>query len=218
MCRIAAFSSSHDIPIKPFLEKLSLMAKSGKKSPHPDGWGYFALNERGIVSVVRSDEAIFEREIRSTFKASILVAHARKASKGTPKTADQSHPLILLKDDLIVLAHNGLLKDAKKSFLGLDTEDIILEIGEKGVDRAIENLLKRRFSAINLVFFKKGLLYALRCARKNLDYYTLFLKSSEDSVIIYSERMEEGMEELENGEMIVARKGKVVERRRWECG
>jgi hypothetical protein len=49
MCRMIAFSSKEEIEALPYFERLRWMAKCGKRSPHPDGWGFFCVSQEQIL-------------------------------------------------------------------------------------------------------------------------------------------------------------------------
>ncbi len=216
MCRIVAFSCNEDVEIQPFLEYLIYLSEHGKNNPHHDGWGYFGLNSEGLLSVVRSKNPITEDKPKSNFKAKVFIGHVRKASPGTDTTYDQAHPLLHLKDArLTALVHNGLLRDAKKIFLNLDTEDILLEISKNGIYDGIERLLKRDFKSLNMVLYKEGFVYALRLAKEKLDYYTLYYKETKNMIFLCSEEIEDEMIPLKNGTMLKVKDGTIMERKHW---
>ncbi len=207
MCRMIGFSAQSDIPIQPFLERLLEMAKYGKRAPHPDGWGYFALSSSGLVSYVKTSRPIFESEISSVFKAKLLIAHARKASKSTLKGNDQAHPLMLMKnEDVYVLAHNGFI-EAPSGELGMDSEYILRIFSKHGPIEGANRLLSESYKSLNFLLFHNDTLYAFRACRENCDYYTLFLKEENGVAIISSES--DGRL-LKNGELVELRNGRVA--------
>ena len=215
MCRMLAFSSSGDIAIKSYLNKLKKMAKDGMKAPHKDGFGYFALNSSGIFSFVKSKDSIIDKDITTDFKAKLLIAHARKASPRTKKRDDQAHPFSFYKDDkLTILAHNGSLKEYSSNVLGVDTEEVLKIVAEEGFERGILTLSKKNYRALNLLVFQEGFLYVLRLTKVSFDYYTLYMMENDRLVVLSSEKICKGMHPLENGEALKIKDGEVI--KRWQ--
>ncbi|MCD6449309.1 MAG: class II glutamine amidotransferase [Thermotogaceae bacterium] len=215
MCRMLAFSSISDIAIRGYLNKLKKMAKDGKKAPHKDGFGYFALNSCGIFSLVKSKNSIIDKNITTDFKAKILIAHARKASPETKKGDDQAHPFSFYKNgNLTVLAHNGSLKEYSSDVLGVDTEQVLRIIAEEGFEEGTKTLSKMNYRALNLLVFQNDFLYALRLTSAGFDYYTLFVAEKDGLVVVSSESVFKGMQPLENGQALKIKDGEVM--KKWQ--
>ncbi len=222
MCRMIAFSASEDIPIQPFLDHLLWMASSGKRAPHPHGWGYFVLNASGFASVVKSQRPIFVDVPKSQLKASVGLFHARKASKGTAINLDNAHPYVIFNGSLHVLAHNGGIEDVSEQeseglSTGVDSEMILRNIVEFGVEEGYRRLCRRRTSSLTFFYYFHPRLYALRHCTRLCDYYTLFYKVKNGTVLVSSEPISEGWEELGVGELLVLERGSILDRRVIEC-
>ncbi len=216
MCRMAAFSSERTVDIKPYFDHLQRMAKEGKKSPHPHGWGMFCVGG-GKVIYHRSEKAAFEDE-PPIFRANLCIMHARKASPGTKVWPYAVHPFLFMKDGKIfALAHNGSLdlaeEEKERLIFGVDTE-ILLERMAEGWFEGLVKLAGRASSLTTLVSDGEKL-WAFRCCTKSCDYYTLFLREEEGIVVISSEG--EGRE-LRNGELLGIENGRIVSSRVLACG
>jgi len=211
MCRMVAFSSSNDVAVKSYLNKLKKMAKEGMHAPHKDGFGYFALNSSGIFSFVKSKDSIIDKNITTNFKAKLLIAHARKASSKTKKGDDQAHPLSFYKNGkFTILAHNGSLKEYSSIVLGMDTEEVLKVIAEEGFEKGVLSLSEKDYRALNLLVFQNDFLYVLRLANAKLDYYTMYIMEKEKLIVLSSERIYKNMRLLGNGEALKIKDGKVV--------
>lgn len=215
MCRMIAFSSERDVEVSHFIYKLRKMAREGKKSPHPDGWGFFCRDSLGNVFYNRSTRPIFEDEVPN-FLASNCIIHARKASPGTTKGILSVHPFLFLKGEKIfALAHNGSVKvDEKESMrIGVDTELIIKQL----LQGDLEDIPKKFHDATSTTLFLSdgNVISAMRCCWEQCDYYTLFLREEEGVIVISSEGKGK---ELRNGEIVVLRSGKIVDVKLVDCG
>ncbi len=218
MCRMIAFSSKRDVRVSRFVGDLKWMAKSGKKSPHPNGWGFFCKDSLGNVFYSRSTRPIFEDEFPD-FLASSCIIHARKASPGTSKGLFSVHPFLFVrKDSILALAHNGSVKvsESEKRFLriGVDTE-LIINLLIKGDLKDIPERFRGRATSATLLLSDGKRITAMRCCWKECDYYTLFLKEESGLVMVSSEG--EGRE-LENGEVITMEDGRIVDVKLVDCG
>ncbi len=206
MCRMIAFSSEDEIDVKPFFERLKKMAREGKRSPHPDGWGIFCVSGNQVV-YLRNEKPIFESEIPG-LKAKLCILHARKASPGTRKSVISTHPFLFLRNGKIhAFAHNGSLEVSKeeleRTVTGVDTE-LMMEFLSSG---DIEDLIEK-FSGPSLTFLMSDgeSLWAFRYCRKECDYYTLFLEEKEGLIVVSSEG---NGRELDNGEIVVVAGGEI---------
>ncbi len=217
MCRMLAFSSKVDVKVTPFFVQLKEMARSGKKSPHPDGWGFFCRDSLGNIFYNRSIIPIFEDKF-PVMNSMLCLMHARKASPGTSKGIFSVHPFLFIKDGKVhAIAHNGSVRlsqdDREGLKTGVDTEMIIRLISNHGLD-AVPGRFSAGSSSATLLLTDGEYLTVFRCCWKSCDYYTLFLREEEGLVVISSEG--EGRE-MENGELAVVRGGKVIYRKIMDC-
>lgn len=220
MCRMIAFSSSEDVEIKPFVDHLIWMASSGKRAPHPHGWGYFVSNSSGFLSVVKSERPVFVDMPKSDLKASVGIFHARKASKGTRINPDNAHPYVIFDGRLHVLAHNGGIEDIEDGeapTTGVDSELILRRVIELGVEEGFRSLCTRKASSLTFFYYTPKRLHALRHCTRLCDYYTLFYKEEGGVVVISSEPVSEGWKELDRNELLVVEGGKILEKRVIDC-
>ncbi len=208
-----AFSSKSDVPVQKYLDHLVWMASSGKRAPHPHGWGYFLMDSTGFVSIVKSPRPIFVDSPKTNLKAKIGLFHARKASKGTIIDADSTHPYIIYNGKIHVLIHNGGIADGFESpTTGVDTEYILRTIVERSVKDAYCQLSKLKASSITFVYFDGEKMYVLKHRTKLPEYYTLFYKVEGGVFVVASEPMDDDWKEMENGELIVVKDGSILER------
>ena len=218
MCRMVAFSSEKDVRVSRFIDYLKRMAENGKKSPHPDGWGFFCKDTLGNVFYNRSTRPIFEDEFPD-FLASSCIIHARKASPGTSKGLLSVHPFLFLKgDSVLALAHNGSVNvnegEKKVLRIGVDTELIINFLSKGDLDDLPKEFRGRATSTTLLISDGKRIT-AMRCCWKECDYYTLFLREENGLVMVSSEG--EGRE-LRNGEAVTMEDGKIIDVKLVDCG
>ncbi len=216
MCRMVAFSSERDVKVSRFIYKLRKLAREGKKSPHPDGWGFFCRDSAGNILYNKSTLPVFEDDIPD-FRASNCIIHARKASPGTSKGILSVHPFLFKKDDKIfALTHNGSVKvdDREDLRMGVDTELIIRSL-IKGDLEDIPKIFRNGSTSTTLFLSDGDRISAMRCCWKSCDYYTLFLEEDSGIVTISSEGKGR---ELKNGERVTLESGKIVDVKFVDCG
>jgi predicted glutamine amidotransferase len=217
MCRMIAFSSKSEIDAFPYFERLKEMAEHGKRSPHPDGWGFFCVSNEQVL-YHRSEKPIFGDDFPS-FKARLCIVHARKASLGTRKSVLSVHPFLFLKGGKIhSLAHNGSVsfdeKEIEELVTGVDTELMMKILANGDVEEMVESF-KNRSSSLTFLMSDGTSLRAFRCCYKECDYFTLSVEESDGLVVISSEG---SGRELKNGELILVKDGEIVEKNIVECG
>ena len=163
---------------------------------HRDGWGVAWLDDRGW-HVYKEPIALYESRkaeelTKSVIRGRIIVSHVRLASVGGVRR-ENTHPWLYRGR---VFAHNGTIHDKQKllSLLSEEYRDFegdtdsemffhlvvqeVNSIGDpvEGIMNAVEKIIKNctRFSSLNFIASDGERLYALRYARRGLDYYTLY--------------------------------------------
>ena len=210
-----AFSAKNDVEISRFVYKLRKMARKGKKSPHPDGWGFFCKDSFGNILYNRSIVPIFDDDVPN-FRASSCIIHARKASPGTSKGILSVHPFLFTKGEKVfALAHNGSVKVEKRDVLrmGVDTE-LIVRVLSKGSLEDIPRKFHDGSTSTTLFLSDGNMITAMRCCWKSCDYYTLFLEEEDGIITISSEG---NGRELRNGEIVTLKDGKIIDVKLVDC-
>lgn len=221
MCRMLGFISREPIPISRYLQEVSQslhwLSFHGQKAPHRDGlglaykdtdnqemklyrWGRVELTQYGEIT----DLPNFPTGVRTT----LLIAHARKASKAYEHlaTSAQAHPLF--KDD-IYLAHNGTIHDVDKLNTqgDTDTQRLLHWLACHWKPRTpskLQETLKRllglvkKYTALNLLITEGSHLYAFCCYSDNPEYYTLHYRLDLEGglAIVASEPLDSGSWQL----------------------
>jgi len=150
MCRMIGFSFQRDSSINNLFKSLQDMSKNGLKSPHPHGFGIYALNEKNEVLFHKFEEPIYEKEI-SFPNLKIGIIHARKASPNFPIGFLQIHPFV--DDKGTAFCHNGTIFTLKRNNIKYsfpkkvlkEASDIDTAINSKEIDR------RKDFRNLNII-------------------------------------------------------------------
>jgi predicted glutamine amidotransferase len=217
------FLSREPIPIRRYLVEaprgLLYMSLHGKKAPHRDGFGYAYRDTSGRMAVHRWGKEDLDRVpdgLPGDLDPSItlLIAHVRKASPeyGARLTDQEAHPFAV---EGLVLAHNGTIRDAEAldAGSGIDSQRIARWLSRawqprtpEALARALEELLARvrDYTAVNLLLTEGTSLYAFCCFTQDPDYYTLWYRAVEETVVVASEPVDDGpsWQPLSNGELL----------------
>jgi len=122
MCELFGISASQPIPVRRELEEFRL--RGGLEADNPDGWG-LAWLEQGAFHLVKEPmpayrSALFE-ELSEQTRASLIIAHVRKARHPPVNTMDNTHPF---RSECCgkewVFAHNGLVPE----IVGMEQENL----------------------------------------------------------------------------------------------
>jgi len=162
---------------------------------NPSGWGIAWFNgkewrlHREPIALYESRRA---REYVRAVRGLIIVSHVRLATHGD-KRVENTHPWLYR--GRYVFAHNGsldretlleLLLPEYRDLEGETDSEVLFHLvvqetestGDftEGVRRAVEKIRSAgvRFNSLNFVASDSVNLYALRYAKSNLDYYTLY--------------------------------------------
>jgi len=199
MCRFVAVISREDIPLQQYFSFLFTQAKSGKRAPHPDGFGFWIKSSRGDY-VYKSTLPIWENDV-AVPEGKIGFFHARKrGEKGARVDIRNVHPFV--RDG--VFMHNGILNIPRhpRAIGNTDTESFFLTLLDYGVQEGIEKVMQNyEFKSLNFVMYYKEKIYVFRAAKKLQDYFTIFLKREKDRIIISTEKDNGSWEEVGNGEL-----------------
>ena len=139
-CRLAAYNSHSEAFTSDIFSALTYSAKNDPYakpldfSSHGDGWGYSILTyNQGFTSIhfYKTLTPVWRDRHKPplTVKRSIGVLHARKASRGMPISAAETHPYTVELQDgtLLFIAQNGGVK--KEPIIR-----ILEEMGQKHLD------------------------------------------------------------------------------------
>ena len=193
MCRL--FGLYANVPVSvtfSFYEARTSMYELSRRNPH--GWGIAWFDghrwhlEKEPLALYESKKA---HEVARSVRGLIIISHVRRATRGEPRY-ENTHPWIYRG---FVFAHNGhvdrekllrLVKVEYRDFEGETDSEVLfhfivqeaLEAGDfvEGVKRAVEKINREgvHYSSLNFLASDGVKLYALRYARRNLDYYTLY--------------------------------------------
>jgi glutamine amidotransferase len=230
MCRLFGLYANKSVNVYfSFFEARKSLKKQSYGNPH--GWGiaWFNGSEWKLYKepqpLYKSSKA---EELIKEVSGIIIISHVRYATYGEPKT-ENTHPWLY--KDCYVFAHNGSINDREKllSLLSQNYKDLEGETDSEalfhlivqetensgdfieGVKRAIAKINSNNiyYTSLNFVASDGRKLYALRYARKNLDYYTLYyLKRPPEGLKI--ERVSEKTAQLIKMKLKVGEKAVVV--------
>lgn len=215
MCRMIAFASAKPVDASPFLARLSDFSLGGNLvdgwekragGNHPDGWG-IAWREEGEIRLLRSGKPACAdprfRDVRP--RTDLFIGHVRYASNTATVNASNSHPFL---SDGVALAHNGTFRgkvgeeaerrNVSDTLVFLERLcGIWRERNYQGLGKAIREIIDDTnlvgdYSAANLLVATPKSLFAMRRFRRNEDYYTLYLRSSNGQVVAASQPLDAG--------------------------
>ncbi len=195
MCRLFGLVANKKVNVSFSFEKADIPFQSLGKS-NPDGWGIGYYDMQGLkvfkepINIQNSNEV---EKIAKDVESNIIIAHVRKASKGSKKK-ENTHPFSYKN---WVFAHNGTvykkdelkekLKPEYKQKIKGETDSEVLfywvlqnindEGGDpiKGIKKAVSNIKsKEEASSLNFILSDGNNMYVLRKAFKNIDYYSLY--------------------------------------------
>ncbi len=200
MCRFVAVFSKKIIEMDEYVEWVKGQARKGKRSPHPDGFGYWIKGDGEYH--LRTTAPAWEVDI-SVPRGRVAFIHARKAGEeGAPVSLNNVHPFIIGKN---VFMHNGLVRMPRHPAAvgGTDTESYFLTLLDMGVEEGLRHIGERYdFVSLNFVMWKDGKFMIFRAAREREDYFTLWVKQ-EDTIVVSTEKGEGEWNEVPNGELWV---------------
>ncbi|GAB4373112.1 MAG: hypothetical protein Kow00128_22430 [Deltaproteobacteria bacterium] len=214
MCRMLAVAAARPVLLSPFLEHLRRFCLHGhlverwERRPggnHPDGWGVAYRQENKTVRIRGGLPAAKDPRLRRiTASSDRFLGHVRYASETGPVSEENAHPFFV---EGVALAHNGTIRgtigeeSARRKVS--DTLVFLERLTAIWRDRtlpalaeALSRLLSDRalvgnWSAANLVILAGESIFALRCFRRDPDYYTLFLRTEPEAVTVSSEPLDD---------------------------
>jgi glutamine amidotransferase len=230
MCRLFGLYANKLVNVYfSFFEARKSLKEQSHRNPH--GWG-IAWFDGFKWDLYKEPQPLYKsskaKELIKEVSGIIIISHVRYATYGEPKTGN-THPWLYKG---YVFAHNGSIIDREKllSLLSQNYKDlegdtdsevffhlIIQETKNsggsfiEGVRRAIAKINNNSisYSSLNFVASDGRKLYALRYARKNLDYYTLYyLKRPREDLKI--EKVSEKTAQLIKMKLEVGEKAVVV--------
>lgn len=182
----------------------------GKPRGHQDGWGIATIKNSQLTGLEKQTGSALANQKFSEFiksdvatKADVIVAHLRKASVGGI-SINNTHPFVYKN---FIFGHNGSIFNNHQISLGpkfaslvrgeTDSERFFLFLMEaleegKSLEQAID-FIKANFDyrSINFILSDGQTLWALRAAKVDLDYYTLYQgeEPKTKAIIICSEKL-----------------------------
>jgi glutamine amidotransferase len=218
MCRVLGITNFDYSRHREIVERFCELARSGvvmDEDPpgHEDGWG-LAFYQEGELVVHKSGVSLLEESdkvvgiLSLTESSSLMILHLRKSAWGDRFSTRHAHPF---HHDNTVFFHNGvvydyqgLIPDINLSGLGadaLDTEVFFYhfmsgkgqDLGRAFLDTATLIKRKHKYSALNCLFSDGVKFFAYRDYAKEPDYYSLYKAFSENSCLISSEPLDEGI-------------------------
>ncbi|MDN5325033.1 MAG: hypothetical protein PWP02_743 [Thermosipho sp. (in: thermotogales)] len=209
MCRMIGFSFQRDSSINNLFKSLQDMSKNGLKSPHPHGFGIYALNEKNEVLFHKFEEPIYEKEI-SFPNLKIGIIHARKASPNFPIGFLQIHPFV--DDKGTAFCHNGTIFTLERNnIFKSDSYDYFYKIKDFNTIDELSKKLKQfiqenEFTGINFLMLKNNKLYAFCYYNKDPEYYTMWHSEN----IVSSESLGLNFKMVKRGELLIFDNGKLI--------
>jgi len=188
------------------------------RSGHTDGWGMVVWNnslpeyiarEPNNAAIDPQYDVALDR-MKNKPISSPLLAHLRKASSGSKRTRENTHPFLFKK---WAFAHNGTIRrmnlrdrtDSQWFFhsvmerLDLSNGDVVQAIAEqvKSVREVYD------YSSLTFLLSDGKSLYAYRDCSSNEDYYTLYYTQVDGAIIVCQERiLDSRWEVVGNGQLL----------------
>ncbi|GEM_PF-2735411 len=181
---------------------------------HGDGWGVMARSS-GAVRFYKNAVACWQDPVFNelySITPDLVMLHARRASPGTVVGHEFTHPF---QDGDCYFCHNGTIYDFEG---GARTDsqqffDLILEHARQCGDmmEAISRTVRdvKDYSALNFILCSNDHVYVLntygRRGERTPHYYTMKYLSTEDYVVISSERLpgpRQGWREMRNASLL----------------
>jgi len=180
---------------------------------HPDGWGV-VYKEEDSCEHYRSARACWDdREIEALKDRTILLMHARRASRGTVNVGNVHPSNIKRNGRSWYFCHNGTIDDpAIAKYRGeTDSERYFrflldhLDMNDRlaSIETAVNQL--RNYTSLNAFLTDGDHFYVINRFSTSPRYYTLYLQNGDDGPIISSEPLADlgkDWQPLEHGSII----------------
>jgi len=214
LCRMIGFSYPESRDIGDLVDHLKHMAEKGMKAPHSHGWGIYVTDGENVF-YYKTMTPVYE-DVDVHLEMSLGILHARKASDNVPVTPLQLQPFI--SPDGVIFCHNGTIKTSERAnVFSSDSYDYFLNVREFAdlddlVNRLRSFLRVNRYSGANFLMLKSSKLYVFCAHESRHDYYTLWYNTDDGFVVTSEPRDTGGYTPMENGELLVVERGKVIAR------
>jgi predicted glutamine amidotransferase len=192
MCRLLLVRSKTDFQIGPHLKQFSGISKNSREY-QGHGWGCSYL-QKDAWTHYKNIQPVWEDDLDLFPKTTLLLAHARSAFQDEGIVIENNMPFY---DDRYVFIFNGELHGvrirsegrigAEKIFNTIrrfDRGDMLSAL-KRGV--MVINKRSRYVRAMNLILSDKKKIYVATQFNEDTDYFTMFIKRSESSLMICSE-------------------------------
>jgi predicted glutamine amidotransferase len=192
MCRLLLVQSKKSFEINPHLEKFATISKNSREY-QGHGWGCSYL-QNGEWVHYKNIQPVWEDDLDSFPQTTLLLAHARSAFQDEGIVIENNMPFY---DGQYVFIFNGELHGVRIQSEGrIGAEKIFNTI--RRFDRGdmfsalkkgamVINKRSRYVKAMNLILADKKKVYVATQFSEDPDYFTMFIKRSETSLMICSE-------------------------------
>jgi len=205
MCRLLFIRSDYEFEIGEHLKIFAQIAKNSKEF-QGHGWGCSFILEDEWVHY-KNIKPIWENDLSHFGKTTRLIAHARSAFKDKDIVVENNMPFY---NDEFVFVFNGELRGVKIKEEGrIGAEKIFNFINrfyqgdmETALSRGVEQIKLRSsyVRAMNIIIADQDYVYLSANHNEDPDYFTMYTKRTEDTLIICSEKYpgEEGWDKIQN--------------------
>lgn len=195
MCRMLAFTGQ--VHVKDLLTRFQMLALQGKSTDgkgHQDGWG-IGWYSHGVHLLKKAGCAVsddYQDAVAQVVRQppSVLLAHLRKASPGTPVTDHEAHPF---QKGSLLFCHNGsILPVDSQPVEELDSLLFFKKIQETSLKRAISHFRQFKYTSLTCLLTDGATIWAYRDFAEKEDYYTLYYVKTRDFILFCSEPIVKG--------------------------
>jgi len=236
MCRLLGWASRQPTTLADLLGEQELDEFTALSGKHRDGWGVARATASGVKVHKRPDAARDSRSFRAWARGhatDLGMAHLRWATMGLSIGIENTHPFT---DGHVAFAHNGSVlspasldrladprtarlrrgtTDSERYFLALITRMADGAPPHEALrDTADEIARTSPFTSLNCLLMTPDELIALcrydpagPLEDKDPEYYRLRYRVTDDAVVVSSSGWGRGWQELDNGDLLVVRRG-----------
>jgi len=218
MCRLLGITNfdfeRHQELVQRFCDLAAIgRVMAGDPPGHGDGWGLAYYVDGNLVVDKSGGNLLEERDrvigaLQRARTSPVVILHLRKSAWKDTSSTRHAHPFhygnVAFVHNGVVYGYQNLLPDLAipVSEDALDTEVFFyhfMSAGGRDLGEAFlgtVSLIKREytFSALNCLFSEGVKLYAYRDYSKEPDYYSLYRAQAEESFIVSSEPLDQGLQ------------------------
>jgi len=196
MCRLLYVDSKKEFDISDYLSKFSVISKNSKEF-QGHGWGC-AYFQNGKWQYYKNVMPIWEDNLNRFGKTNRLVAHARSAFKDEGIVVENNMPFY---DDKYIYIFNGELRGVRIKEEGRIGAEKIFNYIKRFDKGSIKDALKKGTEiiskksnyvrAMNIIIVDSHYAYVYSQYSEDADYFTMFVKTVNDTVVICSQPLDE---------------------------